>query len=194
MQSPHSDHDLISAMRQGSEQALSALLERYRDGVYAKAMAIVNDPQEALDVVQDVFVTLWENRKNIEVLNLGNDSPSTIRLYLYTLARNKSINIVSRQKRFKEIKAQYAYLLETTEYQRFKEADPRGLLLRRAISQMRNGRLRDAAELVYLQETDPKEVAMMMGVDSLSVVRYLTRAKTYLKDWLEKNVRSKGVF
>jgi RNA polymerase sigma-70 factor (ECF subfamily) len=50
----------------------------------------LRDEHQAKDVVQDVFIKLWEKRSQVESGNLAG--------YLFTMARNRILNIISHDK------------------------------------------------------------------------------------------------
>lgn len=52
------DHELLAAARTGASDAVGELYRRHANGVYALAYRILGSPDEAEDVLQDVFVGL----------------------------------------------------------------------------------------------------------------------------------------
>ena len=56
---PLSDTELVTDARLGSKAAFEAIMERYERLVYRVAFSYTHDRDDALDVTQDVFVTLF---------------------------------------------------------------------------------------------------------------------------------------
>src|SRR5262252_3035427 len=54
--SPVSDAELASLARGGEVEALAALLERYRPSLYAAAIGLLRNRDDALDAVQETCV------------------------------------------------------------------------------------------------------------------------------------------
>ncbi len=54
-----SDGDLAAMARTGSEAAFAMLMQRYKGRVYRLALNSVADPDEALDVVQETFLSAY---------------------------------------------------------------------------------------------------------------------------------------
>ncbi|HTQ53387.1 MAG TPA: sigma-70 family RNA polymerase sigma factor [Bryobacteraceae bacterium] len=52
---------LARALREGSEQAYETLLLRFQQPVYNLALRLLNDPADASDVVQEVFLKVFRN-------------------------------------------------------------------------------------------------------------------------------------
>lgn len=53
--------------KQGSTEALSCIYQKYLDDLLTLAAGLLNDPNEAEDVVQDVFVSFVKSAKNFKL-------------------------------------------------------------------------------------------------------------------------------
>jgi RNA polymerase sigma-70 factor (ECF subfamily) len=64
----HSDNDLLLLIRQNSnEMAFTEIYNRYWEQLFAIAYNRIRELQPAEDIVQDVFMSLWNNRQKSEV-------------------------------------------------------------------------------------------------------------------------------
>ncbi|MBF5043258.1 MULTISPECIES: sigma-70 family RNA polymerase sigma factor [Myxococcaceae] len=54
------DGALMGALAAGSESALGAPYARHVRGVYAQALAVLGDPQEAQEALQETFLRAWQ--------------------------------------------------------------------------------------------------------------------------------------
>ncbi|EHQ27035.1 RNA polymerase sigma factor [Mucilaginibacter paludis] len=63
----HSDNDLFSLMREGSEDALGEIYRRYWDVLLSVAKNRLKHQEEAEECVQNIFISLWQNRKETEI-------------------------------------------------------------------------------------------------------------------------------
>ena len=94
--SNHTDTELATLLNEGDHQAYAIIYDRYKFLLYAHAYKKLQDREEARDVVQEVFVTLWNKREVINAqLNLSG--------YLYTALRNAILNIFAH----KEVRTRY---------------------------------------------------------------------------------------
>lgn len=75
----------------GDEQAFELLFRKYYIRLCCFVNKFLNDPEEARDIVQDVFTKLWEGRENI-------DPEESLNAYLFKIAQNNSINILRRKR------------------------------------------------------------------------------------------------
>ena len=89
------DLDLLSRIQRRDEQALAKLYERYASLLYTMAVRIVSTAEEAEDIVQEVFVQVW-NKSSSYIKERG-----TVYSWITALCRNKAIDRV-RSKRYKQ--------------------------------------------------------------------------------------------
>lgn len=83
-----SDHELLALLKESDSAAFAEVYNRYKVLLHTHAYKKFSDREEAKDIVQDVFTTLWKNRENSEFTNLPG--------YLYTAVRNSVINHITR--------------------------------------------------------------------------------------------------
>lgn len=88
--------DLLTAIAAGDREALGTLYRRTRGPVYAMALSVLGDPQEAQDVTQDVFVRVWEGAS-------GYRRQGTPMAWILTVARNLALMSRRREERRAEL-------------------------------------------------------------------------------------------
>ncbi len=93
---------LLTAMARGDKSALGRLYDLLSKPLYSLAYRVLNDHSEAQDVVQDVFLQLWDKAS---VYETGRGS---VFAWAATLTRNRSIDRVRMRKRRAEIIAESA--------------------------------------------------------------------------------------
>lgn len=76
---------VMTMLAEDSEQALRLLYNRYHSRIYRLSLRYLKSPALAQEIVQDVFLKLWFERKNMRV-----DLP--VEAWLITVAKNKLIN------------------------------------------------------------------------------------------------------
>ncbi len=60
-----SDSALVDLLRGDDERALQAIMSRYWEPLYKMAAHTLDDLAACEDIVQEVFIKLWNNRKNL---------------------------------------------------------------------------------------------------------------------------------
>lgn len=85
----YEESTLLSMLSQDSEYAFQLLFDRYRNNTYKVALMYIKSPVLAEEIVQDVFLKLWYQRKNLlEIRSLEN--------WLFTLTRNLTFNCIKK--------------------------------------------------------------------------------------------------
>jgi RNA polymerase sigma-70 factor (ECF subfamily) len=83
------ERKLIAKVAGGDRGAFRELFDSHVDHVYAVAARLIGNPQDAEDLTQDIFVTLWNKAKTLR----GESKLST---WLHRVAVNKAINFKKR--------------------------------------------------------------------------------------------------
>ena len=78
--------ELLEATGRGDRASFRLLYERYAGVLFSTAYQVLNDQAEAEDVLQDIFVQIWDKAK---LYDRGRGKPLT---WALTLTRNKSID------------------------------------------------------------------------------------------------------
>lgn len=96
------DSLLLQRMARGDRQAFADLYDRFSRPLYATAVRILNDAKEAEDIVQDVFIALWQKSSDFE------SSRGTAFSWAVTLTRNRAIDRIRQRTRRSELLSQSA--------------------------------------------------------------------------------------
>lgn len=87
LKAPKTDHtQLIEKCKQGNEQALMEIYNRYYKAMYNTALRIVKNNFEAEDIMQEAFLTAFKKLDKLE-------NPSTFGSWLKRIVINKSIEV-----------------------------------------------------------------------------------------------------
>jgi RNA polymerase sigma-70 factor (ECF subfamily) len=96
------DRQLVSRLKVGDKKAFEEIFRKYREKIYYFAIRYYNSAEDAENVIQDVFIKLWDEREGVkEELSLNN--------YIYTIAKNHLFNI--QRKKINE-KAYRSYIVD----------------------------------------------------------------------------------
>jgi RNA polymerase sigma-70 factor (ECF subfamily) len=91
-----SDNELLSLLKESDHPAYTEIYHRYFYLVYVHACKKLRDEEQAKDIVQDVFASLWFRRDfNLPGSNLAG--------YLFTAVRNKIFDLFAHQ----QVKSKY---------------------------------------------------------------------------------------
>ena len=81
----HEETEMISRCQQGDQEALKEIFDKYHKKVYRIAYGVVRQREEALDIVQEVFIKLFHSIKNFK-------GRSHFYTYLYRMVMNTAID------------------------------------------------------------------------------------------------------
>ena len=89
-------------VRKMDEKLFEESFQNHFDGMFRYCHTMVNDQEEAEDIVQSVFADLWQDRHKIEF-------HTSIQAYLYKGVYFKCMNRIKRQKVNKRFTSRYTY-------------------------------------------------------------------------------------
>lgn len=85
------DSELIEKLRKGDVEAFDLVYKRYAGKLYAFSFKYLKSKEEAEELVQSVFLKVWENQKKL-------NKDSSFKSYLFTIAYNEICNLFRRRK------------------------------------------------------------------------------------------------
>jgi len=88
----HIDEDLMQEIKAGNMLAFDILYKKYSNRIFKFAFSILKSADESANIVQDVFLNLWENRNNIE-------KNSSVKYYIFTITYNSAISVIRKKLR-----------------------------------------------------------------------------------------------
>lgn len=99
---------MVRGLRAGRESTYAQLFREYYSPLTGFANKYVNDLDSARELVQDLFVSIFENRKTLLIT-------TSLKSYLYQAVRNRCLNHLKRIKVGKQHLEQFAQELNTSE-------------------------------------------------------------------------------
>jgi len=84
------DQQLRTLIKIGDHRAFTEIYDRYWENLYQHAFSIMQDRELSLDVLQEIFVWLWDNRQGLQV--------NSFEAYLKMAVRYKIANYIRHDK------------------------------------------------------------------------------------------------
>jgi RNA polymerase sigma-70 factor, ECF subfamily len=178
-----SEIELLRRVGQGDRKSFEDLYDRFSGVLFSTALQILNDHREAEDVVQEVFVQIWDKAK---LYDAARGKPLT---WAMTLTRNKAIDrLRSAQRRYrlqdqveKETKVANQVGLKASSEE--VEILEKSRLIRAAVMELSKEQ-REAIELAFFSGLTQNEIAQELNQPLGTVKARIRRGMLRLKEMI----------
>ena len=182
--------ELLEGTGRGDRDCFRQLHERYAGVLFSAAYQVLNDPAEAEDVLQDVFVQIWDKAK---LYDRSRGKPLT---WALTLTRNKSIDRLRSAQRRHRLKDEVEKETTVSEQRGAGGAQAGGdsvervyagetkVLVRNAVLQLSTEQ-RQAIEMAFFSGLTQNEIAQRLDEPLGTVKARIRRGMIKLKDLIE---------
>lgn len=164
---------LLQQIADGSENAFAVLVAQKWNNIYWQALSYVKSSYQAQDIVQDVFLKIWQERQKLPGVDRFDS-------FLFIIARN---HIISALRKKTDFPLSYDALeIEERNYLPDKILSQKNLaeVIAKAIEQ-----LPQQQKMAYLLSRDQglshEEIARNMQVSKEAVKKYICRALGFLR-------------
>ena len=167
------DSMLLRQLSEGDTLAFDMLYEKYWRSVIDEAYKRTGDKDQAKDIAQEVFTSMWTRGTEKPIENLP--------AWLYTVTKNNVYKHTQQQGRFVSIPD---LLFELESYNDLADAAILGKELRRAYQALiasLPAQQRIIFQMRYHDELSPDEIAIKLDISPKTVRNHLGRALTKLR-------------
>jgi RNA polymerase sigma factor (sigma-70 family) len=184
--------DLIAQCKAGNEEAFRCIFDNYYQPIKHNISRFVSDAASAADILQDVFLALWEKKHTLS-------DDTDIEGWLFTVSYYKSVSFIRRS-----IKAAVELPEEGVKHtlQAVPESDPMEKenlyasqlhLLQEGIAQL-SPQKKTAFILYKVKGRSYKEISQEMGISELSAKQYVKLSVQFLKQYVRSHELEISVF
>lgn len=180
-QKKRDDADLAHRIKFGNKEAYQELFERYAPKIYHFSLAYLKNDADAEELVQDVFLKVWEKR---EIL----DTAQNIKAYIFKIAINTIYDFIRRkniEKAFNDF-AKENYEINSNSTWNTIVFDEMQATLKELVSQMPEQR-RKVYQLSKEKGLSNDEIAQKLELSKRTVENQLYRAVAFLKAQLKND-------
>ncbi|MDE1191797.1 MAG: sigma-70 family RNA polymerase sigma factor [Arachidicoccus sp.] len=173
------DISFLELIASGNKEAFEQLFHAHWPQVYGTSLRLTKCHNTALDLSQEIFIKVWENRNTL--INVKN-----IKAYLYTLSRNYIIDFL-RKKVFNEenIESLIQYFVDNNENAQcrleFKELEKS---FENAIDSLK-GKMKQVFILSRKEGLTHDQIANKLGISATSSKTYIVRALNIIRQFVE---------
>lgn len=172
---------MLSRLQQDDTLAFAGLYSRYRHEVYAYAMSLVKLPDVAEDLLQDVFLRIWDARHKIAI-------KKDFRPYLFRVCHNRAYDVHLEMARDEKLKDRLLrhYQVTADLVDPFAEQDsPYIQLMEQALATLSPQRRR-IYEMCKREGKSYEEVAGELGLSTNTVRNHMVQAIALLRSYLQQ--------
>ena len=174
--SPVTEKELLQRLVTGDKEAFALIYRSYLPELFRFTRRTVRRPEDAEEIVQEVFTSLWVRRAQLGTV-------TSLRHYLYSAVRYGIIRYIAHQqvrKRYEEHYKLFETLYDTLPQEK---ENPEQLLatLLHALEGL-PPRCRQAMSLRLTEGLTNGEIADRMGITKEAVKVYMAKAVAWLKE------------
>ncbi|GEM63922.1 RNA polymerase sigma-70 factor [Sphingobacterium faecium NBRC 15299] len=174
----YSEQELLQQLKKGDHSAFEQLYNKYAYQLTAKLFKLLRDEELAGDVLQDLFLKIWERREDI-------DPGQSLGGYLYTIAsnmaKNKFANALHRQIYFQSLPANEEGFDSVS---RFVDQKEMKLAIDQALAKLPE-RQREIYTLYKIEGLSYKEIQVRAGISKPAVNRLIQEAGKKMREYLK---------
>ncbi len=187
-------NEWVIAAQNGDIKAFEHIVEEYNRQIYNLALKILQDKDDALDVMQDTFLTAYEK---INSFNFK----SKFYTWLYRIATNHALMKIRKNKKapLSEHSFEKQYDIPFNESVRAIDFSAEKLLLNKELKKKLEAGIAELPEIYKavfilrdIENLSIKETGMILGITESNVKIRLKRARIFLKEYIEKIFSEKG--
>jgi len=178
---PYNEQELLKQLRAGSSEAFTQLYHQYSEQLYYNILALVKDDLIAEELLQDIFVRIWQKREKIEV-------EKSLAAYLFRMSRNRVYDFFQSLKREQELYARVKSIA-TEEYTHIEEAilsKENADLLQKAIETLSPKR-KQAFQLCKIEGHSYKEASELMSISVSTLKDHMAKAREAIREFILHN-------
>ena len=173
---------LIRLLNHGNEPAFNELYRTYIKPVYKRILFIVKEEEIAEELSQDLFIKVWQKRKEI-------DPEKSFKSFLYTIAHNLVYDYLRKVARDKQLLNRLManavdYYMHTEEAFQAKETQK---VLTEAIEKL-PPQGKQVFTLCKLEGKSYEEVSRLMGITVATVNSHMVKSSRFVREYLYRNM------
>lgn len=179
------EEELLAKIKRGDRDAFKIVYDQYHHVLFRNVIRLLHSEEDARDVVQEVFMILWEKRSTLT----GNRS---VNGWLFTVSYNRTVNFLKKKLRSESTELAAGGAIDDKNSQDdLLLLDAQLTLVEEAVSKL-SPRKREVFELCRLQGKTYEAAARELGISKYTVSEYLQEAMAFIRDYVRNQPPYKG--
>jgi RNA polymerase sigma-70 factor (ECF subfamily) len=166
------DHELVVLLKQGDEGAFTHIYNTYWKLLYRTALHILQDHEVVQDIVQNIFISVWQRREEAAILN--------VKAYLQQATRFSVFKAIRAQKHDQSFFDRLAHItidIITDDPLLFKEQQQ---LLQELLDTLPED-CKETFRLSREENLTYKQIAALLGISEKTVEKRMTKSLKHLR-------------
>jgi RNA polymerase sigma-70 factor (family 1) len=164
------DTELVERLQKGDIEAFDLIYEKYSGRLYSFSLKYLRSKEEAEELIQSVFLKLWENYKNLK-------KESSFKSYLFTITYNEICKIFRKRNYQQKFINDSLYENPRSSFEIEEEIDYKSIL--DSVQQVVD-KLPEMQKNIFLKSREEgksaKEIAKEIGISPGTVDNYISKA------------------
>lgn len=184
-----SNTELVKLLKKGDLLAFDAIYKKYSRRLFGFVFRYVKQETGTEEIVQEVFIKIWQSRENINVY-------SSFESFLFTIAHNATVNLLKKrateQKYIEHVKSlqQIEDTYELTDEIHYNELKQKFQGLLNELTP----RQKEIFQLSREEGLSNNEIANKLGISVQTVKNHLVTTLSFLKSKLDNGLIISGLF
>lgn len=172
----YNDEALLERLSNNDQVAFTALYRRYWESLFVTTVKVIGSKEDAADIVQEVFISLWNRRRDLSLT-------STLAAWLHTSVKYKAIHYIEKnitRRNYLKTLGDLETASPAPSAEVLLQTKELGELLRSVIGNM-PPKMREVYQLSRQEHLTHKEIAARLGISEETVKKHIQHALQLLK-------------
>jgi len=176
----YTDRELLQQVAGGDTTAFRQLFDLYKIRLFSFVLQMTHSRVDAEEIVQDVFTKLWEGRANLTSVEYPGK-------YIYTIARNKTLNHLTKLARDRRLLQQLWVNISQSDNatEDLLQAQESQQLINEAVSRL-SVQWQTIFQLSREQGLTHEEIAARLGLSKSRVKNILVEILKHIREYLAR--------
>lgn len=174
------EKEIINQLQGGNVHAFELIYLMYSPRLYSRLLKLVKSEVQAQEILQDVFIKVWEHRASL-------DPEKSFRSLLYKIAENKAHDFFRKTARDKTLESQLIRLSTTnfSSIEKYKSNEEDLTTLQKAINDLPPQR-QQVFRLCKLEGKSYKEVSELLDISVSTISDHIVKGTKSVRDYFNK--------
>ncbi|MFD2099230.1 RNA polymerase sigma factor [Flagellimonas iocasae] len=170
---PENDQELLVRLKKDDVAAYEEIYSKYADRLFFYAMNIFKQQEICEDILQNVFIYLWEKRKELEITHL--------KAYLHQAVRFQILKVLRNQRFTQEDVTRLNLVDASLNASKKMEFDELEALVKSLVDNL-SPRCREIFIMSRFEEKSNKQISVELGLSTQSVKNQISKALKSLRE------------